>query len=99
MHVGCWTTPVFVFTELSYNKITGVPIVASITNGGNFAQNNGFSVNLMGAGFETTGVVRCDQIRALDLTERNAKSVEVAPSYIVDEVLEIVQSPFDSEQD
>jgi len=90
--------PVFVLTCQDYNRITGVPVVAPITNGGIFARNNGFSVNLMGAGLQTTGVIRCDQMRALDLSERKAKSIEIAPEYIVDEVLEIVQTLFEPEE-
>ena len=91
------TRPVFVLTDKSYNRITGVPIIAPITNGGNFARNNGLSVNLTGSGLQTTGVIRCDQIRALDLSERKAKSIEVAPDYIVEQALEIVQTLFELE--
>lgn len=82
--------PVLVLTNREYNTLTGVPMVAPITNGGAFARNNGFSVNLIGAGLETTGVVRCDQIRCLDLSEREAKYVETVPDFIMDEALEIV---------
>jgi mRNA interferase ChpB len=41
----------------------------------------------MGAGTKTTGVVRCDQPRALDLTSRNARKLEGVPPSIMDEVL------------
>lgn len=90
--------PVFVLTCQDYNRLTGVPIVAPITNGGIFARNNGFSVNLLGTGLQTTGVIRCDQIRALDLSERKAKSIEIAPDYIIEEALEIVKTMFESEE-
>ena len=82
--------PVLVLTDGSYNRITGVPIVAAITNGGIFARDNGFSVSLMGVGLLTTGVVRCDQIRSLDLSNRSADFVETVPEFILDEVREIV---------
>lgn len=82
--------PVLVLTDRRYNALTGVPMVAPITNGGVFARNNGFSVNLIGAGLQTTGVVRCDQIRCLDLSEREAKYVETVPDFILEEVIEIV---------
>ena len=47
----------------------------------------GFAVSLVGAGTQTTGVVRCDQPRALDLRARTAKKLETVPDDIVDEVL------------
>jgi len=58
-----------------------------ITNGGNFARTAGFAVPLMGAGTATTGVVRCDQPRALDITSRRGRKVESVPQIIIDEVL------------
>ena len=82
--------PVLVLTDGSYNRITGVPIVAEITNDGGFARDNGFSVSLMGAGLLTTGVVRCDQILSLDLSNRAADYVEAVPEFILNEVREIV---------
>jgi mRNA interferase ChpB len=47
----------------------------------------GFAVSLTGAGTQTTGVVRCDQPRALDLRARGGKRVERVPESIVDEAL------------
>ena len=82
--------PVLVLTDRRYNTLTGVPLVAPITNGSLFARSNGFSVNLIGAGLQTTGVVRCDQIRSLDLIESEAKYVETVPDFILDEALEII---------
>ncbi len=58
-----------------------------ITTGGSFARTAGFAVSLMGAGTRTTGVVRCDQPRAVDLRARGAKKLETAPEHIIDEVL------------
>ena len=84
--------PVLVLSPDSYNSLTGTAIVAPITNGGAFARNNGFSVNLLGSGLETTGVVRCDQIRTIDLNVRQAIKVESAPLYIIQEALDIVLS-------
>ena len=82
--------PVLVLTNRQYNTITGVPMVAPISNGGVFARDNGFSANLIGAGLQTTGVVRCDQIRCLDLSEREAKYVETVPDFVMDDVLDII---------
>ena len=75
--------------------MTGTAIVAPITNGGAFARQNGFSVSLLGTGLQTTGVIRCDQIRTLDLVARQAKKIEHAPDFIIEEVMEIVLSIFE----
>jgi len=62
-------------------------VVLPITSGGNFARTAGFAVPLAGAGTNTTGIVRCDQPRALDLGARRGKKLESVPDAIVDEVL------------
>jgi mRNA interferase ChpB len=79
--------PVLVISPGKFNRLTGVPIVLPITSGGGFARTAGFAVSLTGAGTQTTGVVRCDQPRALDLRARAAKKLETVPDHIVDEVL------------
>ena len=87
--------PVMVVSPAPFNRLTQVPVVLPITSGGNFARVAGFAVSLMGAGTETTGVVRCDQPRALDLRARNAKRVERVPARILSEVLDRVRPLFD----
>ena len=57
-----------------------------ITSGGSFARTAGFAVPLTGAGTKTTGVVRCDQPRALDLRARDGRKLESVPA-IMNEVL------------
>lgn len=81
------TSPVLVVSPLAFNRLTKTPVVLPITSGGNFARTAGFAVSLMGVGTHTTGVVRCDQPRALDLAARSARKLESVPSTIVDEVL------------
>ncbi|MHB8141368.1 MAG: type II toxin-antitoxin system PemK/MazF family toxin [Vulcanimicrobiaceae bacterium] len=81
------TRPVLVVSASAFNRLTKTPVVLPITNGGNFARTAGFAVSLMGAGTNTTGVVRCDQPRALDLASRNARKLETVPPAIMDEVL------------
>jgi mRNA interferase ChpB len=81
------TRPVLIVSPAAFNTLTGTPIVLPITTGGNFARTAGFAVTLMGAGTRTTGVVRCDQPRALDLRAWRAKKLEHVPDTIVDEVL------------
>jgi mRNA-degrading endonuclease toxin of MazEF toxin-antitoxin module len=81
------TRPVLVVSPDKFNQVTQVPIVVPITSGGAFARNMGFAVSLAAAGTRTTGIVRCDQPRPLDLTARKARRLESVPEAIVDEVL------------
>jgi mRNA interferase ChpB len=90
------TRPVLIVSPASFNRLTRLPIVLPITSGGNFAGTAGFAVSLMGAGTSTTGVVRCDQPRALDLAARRGRKLESVPASIVDEVLARLLPIFES---
>ena len=79
--------PVLIVSPEAFNRVTRVPIVVPITSGGNFARTAGFAVTLTGTGTETTGIIRCDQPRALDLGARGGKKLESVPAAIVDDVL------------
>ncbi|MCB1834862.1 MAG: type II toxin-antitoxin system PemK/MazF family toxin [Geminicoccaceae bacterium] len=79
--------PVLVISPGSFNRATQTPVVLPITTGGNFARSRGFAVSLTGAGTETTGVVRCDQPRTIDIAARNGRKLEAVPPEIMDEVL------------
>ena len=79
--------PVLIVSPEAFNLVTKVPVVLPVTSGGNFARTAGFAVSLTGAGTKTTGVVRCDQPRALDLRARGGKKLESVPGAILDEVL------------
>jgi mRNA interferase ChpB len=81
------TRPVLVVSPAAFNRLTKTPVVLPITSGGGFARTAGFAVSLMGSGTATTGVVRCDQPRAIDLASRNGRKLESVPAAIVDEVL------------
>ena len=81
------TRPVLIVSPGAFNRLTKTPVVLPITSGGNFARTAGFTVSLMGAGTSTTGVVRCDQPRALDLASRRGRKLESVPPSIMDEVL------------
>ena len=81
------TRPVLIVSPSAFNRITNTPIVLPITGGGNHARTNGFAVTLMGDGISTTGVIRCDQPRAIDLSARHAKKLESVPEFIMDEIL------------
>jgi mRNA interferase ChpB len=81
------TRPVLIVSPLAFNRLTRTPVVLPITSSGNIARTAGFAVSLMGAGTQTTGVIRCDQPRALDLGARHARKLETVPGSIMDEVL------------
>jgi mRNA-degrading endonuclease toxin of MazEF toxin-antitoxin module len=87
--------PVLVMSPGKFNRVTGVPVVLPITTGGSFARTAGFAVSLMNAGTRTTGVVRCDQPRAVNLRARGAKRLESVPEDIIDEVLSKVGPLFE----
>lgn len=77
--------PVLIVSPEAFNRVTRVPVVLPITSGGSLARTAGFAVPL--AGTRTTGVVRCDQPRALDLAARGGKKMEAVPEAILDGVL------------
>lgn len=77
--------PVLVVSPAEFNEATKLPVICPITNGGDFARRIGFAVPI--TGIKTTGVVRCDQPRVLDLAARNARKVDSLPAPIMDEVL------------
>jgi mRNA-degrading endonuclease toxin of MazEF toxin-antitoxin module len=79
--------PVLIVSPEAFNRVTKVPVVVPIMSGGSFARTAGFAVSLTGAGTKTTGVVRCDQPRALDLGARHGRKLETAPNAVMDEVL------------
>jgi len=81
------TRPVLIVSATAFNRVTKTPVVLPITTGGDFARTAGFAVSLVGAGTNSTGVIRCDQPRALDLSARNAQKLESVPPEIMDEVL------------
>lgn len=81
------TRPVLVVSPSAFNRMTRTPVVLPITRGGSFARTAGFAVSLMGTGTATTGVIRCDQPRALDMDARHGRKLESVPPSVMDEVL------------
>ena len=77
--------PVLIVSPAAFNRMSKVPVILPITGGGNFARMAGFAVSLTGT--KTTGIVRCDQPRALDLGARGGKKLETVPPAVMDEVL------------
>ena len=81
------TRPVLIVSPLAFNQLTKTPVVLPITSGGNFARTAGFAVVLTGDELKTTGVVRCDQPRAMDIGARHGRKLESVSSSVMDEVL------------
>lgn len=52
---------VLVVSPASFNRITGMPMVLPITQGGGFTRTAAFAVSLMGIGTSTQGMIRCDR--------------------------------------
>jgi len=57
----------------AFNAVTRLPVVLPITDGGEFARRIRFAVSLTGT--QTTGIVRCDQPRVLDLQDRGGQLI------------------------
>ncbi len=85
--------PVLVVSPADFNNATKLPVVLPITSGGDFARRIGFAVPI--SGIATTGIVRCDQPRVLDLHARNGRRVDVLPAAILEEVLAKVATIFE----
>ena len=77
--------PVLIVSPEAFNEATRLPVVCPITNGGDFARRIGFAVPI--SGIRTTGVIRCDQPRVLDLAARHGRKVDTLPDTIMQDVL------------
>ena len=77
--------PVLIVSSSEFNAATKLPVVLPITNGGGFARRIGFAVEI--TGINTTGLVRCDQPRVLDITERQGRKVDTLPPALLDDVM------------
>jgi mRNA interferase ChpB len=85
--------PVLIISPTQFNAATKLPVVLPITNGGDFARRIGFAVPI--SGIKTTGVVRCDQPRVLDIVERGGRKVDTLPAALLDDVLARVATLFE----
>lgn len=86
--------PALVLSKREFNKL-GMIFVAPITQGGQFARERGFTVNLMGTGLKTHGVVLLNQCRMIDLDARSSRFIEKAPLDIVEDALDRLQAIID----
>ncbi|TAN57365.1 MAG: type II toxin-antitoxin system PemK/MazF family toxin [Magnetospirillum sp.] len=89
----CGHRPVLIISPTAFNEATKLPVVLPITSGGEFARKIGFAVPI--TGIKTTGIVRCDQPRVLDLSQRGGRKVDALPDAILDDVLARVATLFE----
>ena len=82
--------PALIISPAAFN-VSGLVLIAPITQGGDIARFAGFAVPLSGSGTETQGVVLCNQIRTVDLEARSGKRVESVPEVVMDDVLARIQ--------
>ena len=85
--------PVLIVSPEDFNAATQLPVILPITSGGAFARRIGFAVPLTGT--KTTGVVRCDQPRVLDIRARRGRKVETVPPDLMEEILARVVTIFE----
>ena len=78
--------PALVVSNNTYNKFTKMAIVCPITNTN---RNSPLHIKL-DERTKTTGVIMCEQIKALDIYARNVSFNEKAPKDIVEEVIDIL---------
>lgn len=92
-HEQSGSRPVLIVTPAAFNIATKLPVVLPITNGGDFARRLGFAVQI--SGIKTTGIVRCDQPRVLDIAARGGRKVDVLPPELMDDVLARLATMFE----
>jgi mRNA interferase ChpB len=84
---------VLIVSPVDFNTVTHLPVILPITNGGDFVRRLGFGVVI--TGIKTTGVIRCDQPRVIDLAARKGRWVDSLPEALMDEVLAKVATLFE----
>lgn len=82
--------PAIIVSNNDYQRLVGLSIVCPITN---TIRNHPTHVKLDNR-TQTTGDVLCEQLRTVDLHQRNAKFIEKIPKDLFEEILDIVQACF-----
>lgn len=85
--------PVVIVSATPFHEATKLPVVLPITSDGAFARRIGFAGPI--PGIQTTGVVRCDQPKAIDRAARGGRKVGSLPPSILAEVLAKVRPIFE----
>ena len=74
--------PAIVLSPASYNRPTGLTVVAPITN-----QRKGYPFEVaLPAGLKVTGVILSDAVKNLDWRARNARYLDSAPPHVLQAV-------------
>ena len=80
--------PAVVISNEIFNSKTKLAIVCPITN-----TNNRFPLHVpLDDRTKTTGVILCEHVRALDISERGYKVIEEIPEDILSRITEIVNA-------
>ncbi|MBA1334134.1 MAG: Programmed cell death toxin MazF [Firmicutes bacterium] len=78
--------PALVVSNTTYNRFTNIAVVCPITN-----THRNFPLHVeLDERTRTTGVIMCEQVKALDIHARNVSFHEKAPKDIVEEVADIL---------
>ena len=78
--------PALVVSNFTYNRFTQLTMVCPITN-----TNREFPLHLpLDERTKTTGVIMCEQVKALDTYARDVSYYEKAPVDIIEEALDIL---------
>jgi mRNA interferase MazF len=78
--------PALVVSNFTYNRFTKLAMVCPITN-----TNKEFPLHLsLDERTKTTGVIMCEQVKALDIYARGASYYEKVPTDIIEEALDII---------
>lgn len=80
--------PALVVSNNTYNRHCKMAMVCPITN---TDKAHAFHIRLTNA-TQTTGVILCDQVRALDLSARDAVFKESIPDDIIDDAVDLICS-------
>ena len=86
--------PVLIISRDVFNQVTSTAVIVPISSGAAFARWSGYAVSLMAAGTRTTGVIRCDQLRTVDIAARQGRRLEAVPAAVLEEVLAKVDALF-----
>jgi mRNA interferase ChpB len=76
--------PVLTVSPTAFDALTRLPVVPPITNDGGSVRRIGFGVEI--SGIKTTGIVRCDPPRVLDMSERGGSKVDPLPTRISEDL-------------
>lgn len=80
--------PALIVSNNTFNKFTKLALVCPITN-----TSRGFPLHVaLDDRTKTSGVIMCEQVKALDTVARNASFFEKVPQEILNEVVDIVVS-------